>query len=401
MPLKDKRLLIGIAYAELLVIGLFAAMLGIAWPSIRADFDLPLEALGLLLSANMASHLVVSFAAGRLISSLGSGRFLLVSSLTAMVGVFAYSLAPSWGWLIVASMVAGAGTGAADAGLNVYFALNFSARLVNWLHVNFGLGATIGPVFMTALFNSAPLLMNSAPLLGQRQPWQVAYLVVGGLFAALTLCFWLTRRRWQLPAGDIATAAVPSTRLRQTLRLRRAWFSIALFFIYTGIETTAGQWSYTLLTEGRGVEAVNAGIWLSLYWAGLGVGRLLFGFVADLPGGNRWGAARLLLVCMVVVLVSSALITLPGWPLINLMGLTLMGLALAPIFPTLIAMTPHWLGREHAANAIGFQVSAASLGYAVLPGIAGLLAARFSLETIGPFLIVNTLVMIWLYQQQL
>lgn len=388
MPLKDKRLLIGIAYAELLVIGLFAAMLGIAWPSIRADFNLPLEALGLLLSANMASHLVVSFAAGRLITSLGPGRFLLVSSLTAMVGVWGYGLAPSWGWLIAASVVAGAGTGAADAGLNVYFALNFSARLVNWLHVNFGLGATVGPVFITGL-------------LARQLSWQVGYLAVGGLFAALALCFWITRQHWQLPAGSVETATVPAARLRQTLRLRRAWFSIALFFIYTGIETTTGQWSYTLFTEGRGVGAVNAGIWLSLYWAGLGVGRLLFGFVADLPGRNRWGAARLLLVCMVAALVSSALITLHGWPLVNLMGLTLMGLALAPIFPTLIAMTPHWLGREHAANGIGFQVSAASLGYAVLPGIAGLLAARFSLETIGPFLIANTLVMIWLYQQQL
>lgn len=383
MPAKKDRLLIGIAYAQLLVIGLFAAMLGVAWPSMRADFNLPLDALGVLLSANMVSHLVVSFAAGRLIAALGPGRFLLVSSLTAMVGVFAYGLVPSWGWLVVASMVAGAGTGAADAGLNVYFALNFSARLVNWLHVNFGLGATIGPVLMTAL-------------LTRRLSWQTGYLAVGGLFAALALCFWLTRRRWQLPAGDVTAAAAPTTPLRQTLRLRRAWFSIVLFFVYTGIETTAGQWSFTLFTEGRGVEAVNAGIWLSIYWAGLGVGRLLFGFVAD-----RWGAARLLLVCMVAALISSLLIALAGWPLLSLLGLALMGASLAPIFPTLIAMTPQWLGRAHAANAIGFQVSAASLGYAVLPGIAGILAARFSLETIGPFLIVNTVIMIWLYQQQL
>ena len=383
MPAKEKRLLIGIAYAELLVIGLFAAMLGVAWPSMRADFNLPLEALGLLLSANMVSHLVVSFAAGRLVAALGPGRFLLVSSLTAMAGVLAYGLVPSWGWLVVASMVAGAGTGAADAGLNVYFALNFSARLVNWLHVNFGLGATLGPVLMTAL-------------LTRRLSWQTGYLAVGGLFAALALCFWLTRRRWQLPAGDVTAAATSTTPLRQTLRLRRAWFSIVLFFVYTGIETTAGQWSFTLFTEGRGVTAVNAGIWLSLYWAGLGVGRLLFGFVAD-----RWGAARLLLTCMVAALISSLLIALPGWPLLSLLGLALMGLSLAPIFPTLIAMTPYWLGRAHAPNAIGFQVSAASLGYAVLPGIAGILAARFSLETIGPFLIVNTVIMIWLYRQQL
>lgn len=366
----------------MLGIGLFASMLGIAWPSVRASFGLPLDALGLLLLASTASHLLASFATGRLVSALGVGRFLLLSSLVMMAGAAAFSRATSWGWLIVASMVAGAGMGAMDGALNIYFALNFSTRLVNWLHVNFGLGAMLGPVFVTTL-------------LARALPWQSGYLVVSGVFAALAVCFLITRRRWQLPT-DTMEEARPSAPLRQTLRLPLAWAGIFLFFVYTGVESVAGQWSYTLLTEGRGVLPAYAGIWLSLFWAGLGVGRFLFGLI-----GDRWSATRLLLGCMAIALLGSLLIAIPTWPGLNFGGLALMGLALAPIFPTLIAMTPRWVGHTHAANSIGFQVSAASLGYAVLPAIAGILAARISLEAIGPFLAANTLLMLWFYRRQL
>jgi hypothetical protein len=71
---------------------------------------------------------------------------------------------------------------------------------------------------------------------------------------------------------------------------------------------------------------------------------------------------------------------------------------MAPLFPLSISDTPRLVGSEHAANAIGFQISAASLGFATLPGLAGLLAERLGLEAIGPVLVAFAVAMVLLHE---
>ena len=53
-----------------------------------------------------------------------------------------------------------------------------------------------------------------------------------------------------------------------------------LFFVFTGLQVTGGQWTYTLFTEGRSIAPAVAGMWVSVYWGSLTVGRILIGFAA-------------------------------------------------------------------------------------------------------------------------
>jgi fucose permease len=94
----------------------------------------------------------------------------------------------------------------------------------------------------------------------------------------------------------------------------------------------------------------------------------------------------------------AALIWLNLMDVLSFVGLALMGFASAPIFPSLISSTPKRLGPEHAPNVIGFQVGAASLGIALLPATAGVLAERFGLEVIGPFLLLASTAMLLLHE---
>jgi fucose permease len=80
-------------------------------------------------------------------------------------------------------------------------------------------------------------------------------------------------------------------------------------------------------------------------------------------------------------------------------GLFALGLLLAPIFPLLISETPTRVGERHAAHAIGFQISAAPLGAGALPALAGLLARRAGLESLGPFLLATTLALLVLHER--
>jgi len=85
-------------------------------------------------------------------------------------------------------------------------------------------------------------------------------------------------------------------------------------------------------------------------------------------------------------------------PWLTFGGIALMGLALAPQFPLLMSATPGYLGPRHAANGVGFQVAAASLGGALLPSLIGVLARARGLEVLGPFLFVAVLIMMALFE---
>ena len=178
-----------------------------------------------------------------------------------------------------------------------------------------------------------------------------------------------------------------------TLRLPVVWVGVLLFFVFTGVEGTAGQWPYTLFTEGRGVDPSSAGWWVSVYWGSLTVGRILFGFVV-----GRLGVVTSSRLGMLGMTVGSALVWWRASGVLSFLGLALIGFSLAPLFPLLISDTPRRVGGAHAPNTIGFQVAAAGLGIALLPGLAGVLAENLGLETVGPFLFVTSAVTLLLHE---
>lgn len=141
-------LLIGLAYAAFISLGLPDGLTGVAWPSMRATFGLPLEALGALVSTTTIGYLLASFSSGRLMAHLGVGRLLALSCLATAISLLGYSGVSSWAAMVGLGLLAGLGAGAIDAGLNTYAAETFNPRTVNWLHASFGLGAAIGPVLM-------------------------------------------------------------------------------------------------------------------------------------------------------------------------------------------------------------------------------------------------------------
>lgn len=231
---KTGLLLISLAYLSFVSLGLPDGLLGIAWPSIRASFDLSIDALGALLVMFTAGYLISSFSSGRLLARMSVGALLALSCLATAASLVGYALAPSWWMLVALGSLAGLGAGAIDAGLNTFAATNFSARMVNWLHACYGIGAATGPVIMTTV-------------LGANRPWQYGYAIVGIWQLLLAVCFSLTHRHW-LGASKAQESETPTsikaTSSLETLRLTAAWLSIAIFFVYTGIEAAAGAWAY-------------------------------------------------------------------------------------------------------------------------------------------------------------
>jgi len=109
-------------------------------------------------------------------------------------------------------------------------------------------------------------------------------------------------------------------------------------------------------------------------------------------------ASRLLRLATAGALLGALLLWWDRAASLGPVGLAVTGFTLAPVYPLLIAETPGRLGSSHVSAAVGFQVAAASLGTAALPGLAGLLAARMGLEVIGPFLFCAAAVLLCLHE---
>ena len=97
------------------------------------------------------------------------------------------------------------------------------------------------------------------------------------------------------------------------------------------------------------------------------------------------------------IVVGSVLFLTAPLPLIAFLGILIIGFANAPVFPCLISITPQQVGAKHAGNAIGFQVSAALIGGAVLPGFAGLMTDYFGWEIIPFLFVIESILLLALY----
>ncbi len=367
--------LVILAYIAFIALGMPDGLLGVAWPSIRASFSIPLDAIGMLLAASVTGYMTSSFLSGPLIARIGVGRVLVASCALTGLGLIGYTLVPVWWMMVLLGVIAGLGAGAIDAGLNTYVASHFGEGLMQWLHASYGIGATLGPVIMTV----ALTVLNS---------WQVGYRIVGLFQLILVACFILTLAMWNqndAPAGSEVSKRLTDykTPMGETLRQSRVWLSALLFFLYVGAEGALGTWTYSLLVESRSIDPTAAGLWAGSYWATFTVGRIMAGLFA-----KRAGINRLVLGGLGGALLGSALLVWNPSVAANLLAVALIGFAIAPIFPAMMSGTSQRVGKHYAANTIGLQMAASGFGMALIPSLLGVLARRSSLEIIPICLIL-------------
>lgn len=367
--------LVILAFVAFIALGLPDGLLGVGWPSIRAGFSIPLDAIGMFLTASVVGYMTSSFMSGFLLARVGVGRVLAASCFLTGLALIGFTLVPAWWMMVVLGVFSGLGAGAIDASLNTYVAAHFGEGLMQGLHASWGVGITLGPIIMTLGLTA----LNT---------WKFGYQVVGGFQLALAVCFVLTLAMWdqhnQPSSSDTEKKLTDyQTPMGETLRQPQVWLSMLLFVLYVGAETSLGTWTYTLLTESRGVNQTLAGLFAGSYWFTFTVGRISAGIIA-----NRIGVNKLILGGLVGALLGTVLLVWNPSEFANVLAVAMIGLSIAPIFPALMSGTRQRVGDHYAANTIGMQMASAGLGTAIIPSLMGVLARQISLEIIPICLLI-------------
>lgn len=372
-------LLLMMIYLAFISLGLPDSLIGSGWPVMHTDLAVPLSYAGIVTMIISVGTIISSLLSDRLTRKMGTGLLTAISVLSTAIALFGFSIADSFLLLCLWAIPYGFGAGAVDAALNNYVALHYSSRHMNWLHCMWGIGASISPYIM-------------GYALSNQIGWQSGYQYVGIIQISLTLFLFITLPLWQKRQKSQATTVVKAEPLsfRQLKNIRGLSYVLLSFLAYCALEQTAGLWSATYLTEAKQLDTDSAARFTSFFFLGITIGRFLSGIVAGRFSDRQLIRGGITLsglgVGLMMIPVSSAL---PA-----LIGLVVIGLGCAPIYPAIIHSTPDNFGEAHSQAIIGVQMAFAYLGTTFMPPLFGLIANHISVQIFPFFLLIFVVVML-------
>ncbi|GIO97081.1 MFS transporter [Paenibacillus lautus] len=381
-----------IIYLAFISLGLPDSLLGVAWPAMQPDIGAAFESAGLLSMVVTGGTIVSSLISGSVIERFGTGMVTLVSCLLTASALFGFAYAPSLFWLILLAIPLGLGAGAVDTGLNHYVANHYKAHHMSWLHCFWGVGATLGPIIMSYS-------------MGTNDAWRDGYYTVSMLQFALVFILLLTLPLWRIVAsqhrqpegmleeqtGNESTNSDKAIVQKhgKPLQIRGVKITLLAFLFYCGVEATVGLWGASFLVGTQDLPPETAAVWVSMYYGGITFGRFITGFVT-LRLNNR----TLIRAGQVTAIAGAVLLLLPLHSYLSLIGLIVIGLGLAPIFPCLLHETPARFGKAQSSRIMGYQMAVAYTGTTILPPLFGLVAAQISIGLLPVVILLFALIML-------
>lgn len=169
----------------------------------------------------------------------------------------------------------------------------------------------------------------------------------------------------------------------QKVRIKGVPFALIAFLFYVAGEAGVGLWGSSYLVQIRGISIGLAATWIAMYYGGITLGRFISGFISF-----KLSNQQLVFYGIMVSLVGVFMLILPLPDFLIPIGLVLIGLGFAPIFPSLIHETPTRFGKALSQDIIGYQIASAYLGGATLPPLFGVIAQNTSMNIFPAFILL-------------
>lgn len=370
--------LLVIVYIAFISLGLPDAILGSAWTMIYEDLNVPVSYAGLVTMIITGGTIVSSLFSGKMIKKFGTGKVTTFSVFLTAMGLLGVYFAPSFIWICLLAIPLGLGAGAVDAALNNFVANHYEAKHMNWLHCFWGIGATSGPFIM-----SFYLLKENG--------WRSGYATIGIIQAILVVGLFLSLPLWRKfeDSNEEEKERSTSINVGVLLKLPGAKPTLIAFLCYCGIELTTGLWASSFLVFDSGLSAGLAAKWVSLYYLGITVGRFLAGFLS-IKLNNK----QMIRLGQLICLLGAVLLIIPFSNNFKLVGLILIGLGCAPIYPAMLHETPNKFGQDLSQHIMGIQMATAYVGSTIVPPLFGMLSKFSGFGILPGFLLIFIIVML-------
>ncbi len=373
--------LLPIIYLAFISLGLPDSALGSAWPVMGPSLGAGLSWVGIVTMIISAGTIVSSLMSVRVVERFGTGKVTVASVALTALALLGFSISGEFWQLLLWAIPYGLGAGAVDAALNAFVAVHYESQHMSWLHCMWGVGASGGPMIMSACLGIGT--------------WGDGFRALGAIQLAIVVVLTLSLPLWRdrkLPHGtwESEGEAVPAARSRrELLRIDGVIAVLICFFCYCALEGTCGSWAASYCTLEAGIPAETAASWASLFFIGITIGRLASGFLSF-----RVSDEGMIRLGQLLVAAGLVFFFVPWARDFLAAGFVLLGLGCAPIYPSIIHATPRRFGDDVALELTGMQMAFAYIGSLAMSPLFGVIAQAIDISLYPVYLAALLAVMV-------
>ncbi|KAM5531233.1 hypothetical protein V8D89_015099 [Ganoderma adspersum] len=356
-------------------------------PRIQDHYHVNFAIVSLIFVFGACGYVFGGMANVYLTDKFGFGKVLLIGAAFQVIAYTMISPAGPFPLMCCAFFLIGFGLSLQNAHANGFVASlkRDSPTKMGFLHGSYGLGALISPLISTQ-FAKSPT------------HWSLHYVTSAGVYVTIFAILWFVfrgRRQEEVleEEGEVGTDAdaVGANKYKQIFTLKEVHFLALFALIYVGIEVTLGGWSVTFILDKRHGDS-SSGYIASGFFGGLMLGRILLLWL-----NKKIGERLALFIYALIAIGLEVTVWLVPSLIENAVAVSFVGLVLGPMYPILMNHSTRILPRWLLTGCMGYIAGIGQAGSAVLPFLTGLLASRFGIVSLQPFIVsmMSTLIVIW------
>ena len=340
------------------VFGIVMAILGAILPTLFSEIQFNKSEAGNLFFTMNLAMLVMSLLFGPVVDRFGFKIFLAVCSLLVAFSFFLFTTATNYTIVLIAAIILGFGGGGLNGGTNTLTSdihPEKRSAALNVLGIFFGFGALTIPFLIGVFLGRVgldPILMFATFL----------SLIPFILFVSFS---------FPKPKHE---QGFPLLEAKKVIKHPLLWLCGLLLFFQSGNEFTVGGWISTYLNEHIGLTPTTASFLLAGYWAAIMSGRLVSSRIVKLVKNEN-----LILGSGVLSLFAAVLVVAAPSKELSSLGVILLGLGFAAIFPTTLAIVGGTF-PSLTGTAFGIIFVIALTGGMLSPWLAGKMAHVYSIQ---------------------
>ena len=384
---QNRTRLLVIILLSYFIVGFPDGSFTVSWDAMEMGLGLVTFHSGIILVGYSVTYTLAGIILARLNRFFKLQTIYLSGLIIMALGFVGLAFSFNFTMVLATVTIYGFGTGAMASSMNAYMAKHFSAKQNNLMHFFWGAGAAISPLIM-GRFLILDFSQNYVPGLGYEfyvydYGWTVGYLAIAAIIGivGLMLIVSMSKKMWIDDEGQISESAQEQHRGERKKYLSKKWHEaveILTFFFLGGTDYTVVFFTSTVLMRERGFSIADVAIFSTIYYVGMTLGRLIFGWLA------KW-LRETTIIRIGIAIAAAGILTL--WFTSSIVGMALAGFGLGPLLPTLVCDTSNRFTPKIISKLVGYELAAFGAGIAVLFFLTSVVLTVTSYEALFPIVL--------------
>ncbi len=251
------------------VFGFLSSTQGVVLPVIKQQFNISFTTVGLILFFSSVGYLFATFSGGFLLRKFGYKKIMIIAFTILISTSILFFISKVFFLIIVGFFLMGFSFGFFEVAVNsmvVSLIIKNTVILMNFTHLFYGVGASVGPIYASKVVNSS---LN----------WSMLYvffsiLLIGVIFFILVIKFPMIK------SGENDSSIFNFSIFKDKV----IWLFSIMLGLTLAVEMSISSWLVNYLTFSRNLTTKESSLYITLFFVFFTFGRLVSGFIAKKVG---------------------------------------------------------------------------------------------------------------------